>query len=112
MEICSRNSSMTDPIEICMNKDNIMNPAEISSRRDRMADSAEISGKDDRMTMSHARRTKLVRGCAPETWDWLAVISDLVETFGNYQVVQQLSNRVMTVRWRRYGWLFVTAGLD
>ncbi|SOV06682.1 uncharacterized protein UDID_17575 [Ustilago sp. UG-2017a] len=61
MEICSRNSSMTDPIEICMNKDNITNPAEISSRRDRMADPAEISGKDDHMTMSHARRTKLFR---------------------------------------------------
>ncbi|SOV01664.1 uncharacterized protein UDID_18166 [Ustilago sp. UG-2017a] len=28
-----------------------------------------------------------VRGRAPETWDWLAVISDLVETFGNYRVV-------------------------
>ncbi|SOV06952.1 uncharacterized protein UDID_17976 [Ustilago sp. UG-2017a] len=59
MEICSRNSSMTDPIEICTNKDNIMNPAEISSRMDHMADSMEISGKDDCMTMSHARRTKL-----------------------------------------------------
>ena len=49
-----------------------------------------------------------VRGRAPETWGWLAVISDLVETFGNYRVVQQLSNRATTVRWHRFGWLFVS----
>ncbi|SOV07256.1 uncharacterized protein UDID_18758 [Ustilago sp. UG-2017a] len=39
-----------------------------------------------------------VRGHAPETWVWLAVISDHVEMFSNYQVVRQLSNCAST-RW-------------
>ena len=34
----------------------------------------------------------IVRGRVPETWDWLAVISVLVETFGNYRVVRPLSD--------------------
>ena len=59
IEIGSRNSSMTDPIEICMNKDVIMDPAEISSRGGHIADSTEISDKDVHTTNSHARRTKL-----------------------------------------------------
>ena len=40
-----------------------------------------------------------VRGRAPETWDWLAVISVLVETFGNYRVVRPLSDCVTTAWW-------------
>ena len=50
-------------------------------------------------TCTHVRQAG-VRGRAPETWDWLAVISVLVETFGNYRVVRPLSDCVTTARWR------------
>ena len=124
MEICSRNSSMTDPIEICTNKDSITNSAEISSRRDRMADSTEISGKDDCTMNSHARRTKLCQegdlsavACLNLRSVVVSILLPILSSYATTLVVLRLSAKyVIEPSLSLFAWNcsmgFAIAGLD